>query len=198
MANSSTTFSTDPILPTPGTVVEREICALSGMTANAWCPIRRHEWVATESSSLPCRWHHHGDEGLLTFWPAEYRQWAHANGLDRSDRDAPPSGDQRITTLESASTDGGRASISRAALTIVSPPDGATYLIDPTLRREFQTLPLRATTDAHGGVEWSVAGKVVGTADANKALDWSLTPGEHRIVARDAQGHTAEASIVVR
>ena len=186
----------DPILPTPNNVVQREICALSGMTANAWCPIRRHEWVAAESSSLPCSWHHHGDEGLLTFWPAEYRQWAHANGLDHSDRVAPAV-EQRITTLRSASTEGGRASSSRAALTIVSPPDGATYLIDPTLRREFQTLPLRAATDTRGSIEWIVAGKVVGSADANKALDWSLVPGEHRIVARDAQGHTAEATVVV-
>jgi penicillin-binding protein 1C len=198
VSRSSTTFSTDPILPTPGNVVEREICALSGMTANAWCPIRRHEWVAAESSSLPCSWHHHGDEGLLTFWPAEYRQWAHANGLDHGDRIAPAV-EQRITMLRSAATDVARASSSRAtALAIVSPPDGATYLIDPTLRRDFQTLPLRAATDTRGTIEWSVAGKVVGSADANKALDWSLIPGEHRIVARDAQGHTAEATVVVR
>ena len=31
----------------------------------------------------------------------------------------------------------------RDPLEIVNPPAGATYLIDPTLRREFQTLPLR-------------------------------------------------------
>jgi penicillin-binding protein 1C len=195
LGGPSATFSSDPILPTPTNVVEREICALSGMTANAWCPIRRREWVAAESSSLPCSWHHHGEDGLLTFWPAEYRQWAHAHGLDHGDRVASPSSGLRITTLKSAPIDGGRA---RAALTIVSPPDGATYLIDPTLRREFQTLPLRAATDAHGSIEWSVAGKVVGTAEANKAFDWSLVPGEHRIVARDVQGRTAEATIVVR
>jgi membrane carboxypeptidase/penicillin-binding protein PbpC len=147
---------------------------------------------------LTCSWHHHGDEGLLTFWPAEYRQWAHANGLDHSDRVAPPWREQRITTLRSASKDNGQASIPHASLTIVSPPDGATYLIDPTLRREFQTLPLRAASDSRGSIEWSVAEKVIGSADANKALDWPLIPGEHRIVARDAQGHTAEATVVVR
>jgi penicillin-binding protein 1C len=198
LSGSSATVSADPILPTPANVVEREICALSGMRANAWCPIRRREWVAAESSSLPCSWHHHADEGLLTYWPAEYRQWAHANGLDRSDRVAPSFAEQRITTLKSAPAESGRSSTARAALAIVSPPDGATYLIDPTLRREFQTLALRAAADTRGRIEWSVAGKVVGSADANKALDWSLVPGEHRIVARDAQGHTAEATVVVR
>ena len=134
----------------------------------------------------------------MTFWPAEYRQWAHANGLDNDDRVPPPSAGQRITTLRSASTEGERTPISRATLAIVSPPDGATYLIDPTLRREFQTLPLRATTNARGNVEWSVAGHIVGSADASKALDWSLIPGEHHIVARDAEGHTAEATVVVK
>ena len=57
-------------LPPPTTTVQREICALSGLTANAWCPIRRREWVAAETPSLPCSWHHLSDEGLLTFWPA--------------------------------------------------------------------------------------------------------------------------------
>ena len=42
-------------------------------------------------------------------------------------------------------------------------------------------------TDSHGRIEWSVAGKIVGPADANRPLEWSLVPGEHRIVARDAQ-----------
>src|SRR5262249_10731715 len=47
----------------------REICLLSGMTANPWCPTRRHEWVARASESLPCSWHHLSDEGLLVVWP---------------------------------------------------------------------------------------------------------------------------------
>ena len=33
------------------------------------------------------------------------------------------------------------------------PPDDATYLIDPTLRKEFQTIPLRAVGDI-GQLEW--------------------------------------------
>jgi Penicillin-Binding Protein C-terminus Family len=111
-------------MPPPANVVQREICALSGMTANPRCPIRRNEWVPTEASSLPCSWHHHG-------------------------------------------------------------------------RREFQTLPLRAVTGARASIEWSVAGKIVGSADVNPALDWALIPGEHGIMARDGQGQT-EATVVVR
>jgi penicillin-binding protein 1C len=196
LGGSLTAFSSDPIVPRPPSVIEREICALSGMVANEWCPIRRREWVASESSSLPCSWHHHGDEGLLTFWPAEFRQWAHSHGLDGAGRTVPPA--QKIIAVNDARDGKVRLDRVRTELTIVSPPDGTTYLIDPTLRREFQTLPLRVVTDAGGSIEWSVAGKVVGSADARAALDWSLTPGEHRIVARDDRGRTAGATVTVR
>jgi membrane carboxypeptidase/penicillin-binding protein PbpC len=83
-------------------------------------------------------------------------------------------------------------------LTIVSPPADATYLIDPTLRREFQTLPLRVVASMSGPIEWTVSGRAVGTANADAALDWPLSTGHHRIVARDRQGRTAETMVTVR
>jgi membrane carboxypeptidase/penicillin-binding protein PbpC len=83
-------------------------------------------------------------------------------------------------------------------LAIVSPPDGATYLIDPTLRREYQTLPLRATSPSVGPIEWRVSGRVVGSSAADAELAWALAPGTHRIEARDASGRTTEATVVVR
>ena len=64
----------------------RDVCGLSGEAANAWCPVRRREWLPIEHQSLPCSWHlsavasakvdHLADEGLLTVWPAEFREWA--------------------------------------------------------------------------------------------------------------------------
>ena len=58
--------------------VDREVCTLSGLSAEAWCPARRREWTAVERQPLPCSWHHMSDEGLITVWPAEYRAWAGA------------------------------------------------------------------------------------------------------------------------
>jgi membrane carboxypeptidase/penicillin-binding protein PbpC len=84
------------------------------------------------------------------------------------------------------------------ALTIVSPPDGATYLIDPTLRREFQTLSLRAQSGSGRPLEWRVSGQIVGTAASDGQLDWPLTPGTHRIEVRDGGGRSSEATVVVR
>ncbi|MGZ8829297.1 MAG: hypothetical protein ACXW2Q_02855, partial [Thermoanaerobaculia bacterium] len=61
-----------------------------------------------------------------TDWPSEYREWAKVN-------------DPRKRVME---------------LRVSSPPHGATYLIDPTLRSSSQLLKLRATSS----VTWRVDG----------------------------------------
>jgi penicillin-binding protein 1C len=81
---------------------------------------------------------------------------------------------------------------------VASPPAGATYLIDPTLRREFQTLPLRVTASPSQRVEWTVDGRFIGHADSDSALEWPLVPGTHRFTARGARGEVASATVTVR
>jgi penicillin-binding protein 1C len=172
--------------------VKREICALSGLSANPWCPLRRREWMADDASDAPCNWHHPSDEGVQTIWPAPYRQWA----LDRGLTNAPGPIGRRIEGA-SAQVPNPEYRAPNTDFRITSPPDGATYLIDPTLRREYQALPLRAAA-ARGRIDWSVAGQAVGSADADATVHWTLAPGHHRIVARDARGRTAETTVIVR
>ena len=199
ISGTSNHFSHEGILSAPGNTVQREICALSGQTANQWCPLRRREWVASESPSVPCSWHHHGEEGLLTFWPAEYRQWARQQGLEDAATLVREGGIARARVREVAAL--ARAATSEhthAALTIVSPPPDSTYLIDPTLRRDYQTLPLRAVSQADGPIEWTVSGHPVASTSEGDAFEWPLVPGRHHIVARDRRGHTAETFVTVR
>jgi penicillin-binding protein 1C len=73
------------------------------------------------------------------------------------------------------------------ALRITTPADNATYLIDPTLRREFQALRLRASADAN----WTVDGKRV-------KQEWPLQPGRHVIAAVDERGRRDTVTITVR
>ncbi|HEY7187645.1 MAG TPA: penicillin-binding protein 1C [Vicinamibacterales bacterium] len=192
---SGSSDAQETIVPTPSDVVEREICALSGLAANAWCPVRRREWVPAGAPTVPCHWHHLSEDGLLTFWPAEYRQWARENGLDRPVRshiqDAPTRAAKQPLVVV-------RRSAPTMPLTIASPPADATYLVDPTLRREFQSLPLRVVATTSGPIEWSVSGQRIGSANADASLNWPLAPGRHTIVARDSRGHTAQTSITVR
>ncbi len=188
-----------PIVAAPGGLIERTICALSGMPAGHACPVRVTEWLPADTESPPCSWHHQGDEGLLVVWPAQYRTWASEHDLLM---------DQAREVFIAGGANASGASIKRAnsrraeparPLAIVNPPPGAIYLIDPTLRAEFQTLPLRATLAAGTGrVEWSVDGRPLGDGDAVAALMWPLAPGEHRIRARDDAGHSDEVTIVVR
>jgi penicillin-binding protein 1C len=194
----------------PAGVVQQTVCTLSGMRANAWCPSKTTEWMPAESEALPCSWHHQVDEGLLVVWPPPYRAWAADRGLVADAGDAGPgrledAGPKRPRAPGAARTPpavpgapglSGPASTSHA-LQIISPPEGAVYLIDPTLRREFQTLPLRAAS-ARGEVEWRVDGKPAGRAGSDAAVMWPLAPGQHVIAARDAKGRTAEASILVK
>ncbi len=195
-----------PIVAVPAGLVEQPICALSGMPAGPACPMRVREWLQRDAAAPLCSWHHQGDEGLLIAWPPQYRTWASEHGMLM---DRP----RAVIAAEAADVgarDGGgrvgpadrpksrRAEPARP-LSIVNPPPGAIYLIDPTLRSEFQTLPLRATLAAGAGrVEWSVDGQAIGNGSAVEPLMWPLAHGEHRIRARDGSGHSDEVTIVVR
>jgi membrane carboxypeptidase/penicillin-binding protein PbpC len=168
------------------------------MTANAWCPSRVSEWVAAEAERLPCSWHHQTDEGLLVVWPPQYRAWAADHGLFGSPERRLSGSPEGLRDANNSTAPTAVAQAFRPALEIVSPPEGATYLIDPTLRREFQTLPLRATTAGGGSIEWRINGKTVGRTSIDEPLMWPLRPGEHVVSARDRRGRTAEATILVK
>jgi penicillin-binding protein 1C len=74
-----------------------------------------------------------------------------------------------------------------AVLQVLNPPNGATYLIDPTLRREFQALRLRASAP----VTWTVDGR-------HTQEEWPLRGGKHTITAVDGQGRRNSVTITVR
>jgi penicillin-binding protein 1C len=183
-------FESRAIVAAPDGLVDHEVCALSGMPAHPWCPSRQRERMPA-ASDPPCSWHHQSDEGLLVVWPPAYRQWARQNGLLVEHRPAAA-----LPARAAAATPA--PAVARGPLEIVNPPSGATYLIDPTLRREFQTLPLRVVATTPGTIEWQVAGRVIGTASSEAALMWPLSPGVHRITARDGRGRVAESSVVVK
>jgi hypothetical protein len=127
----------------------------------------------------------------MTLWPDEYRGWAASRGLLHEDAVLSARLASSHVPAVAAVT---RRSPSRA-LVITSPPTGATYMIDPTLRPEFQTVPLRAAASG-GGVEWTVDGRPVvsGSGEAS----WPLRRGLHVVRARDASGRAAESRITVK
>ena len=81
---------------------------------------------------------------------------------------------------------------------MTNPAEGTVFLIDPTLRAEFQALPLRASGASGERVTWTIDGRALGSASADGSLPWPLERGQHVAMVRDARGRTAEVSFVVR
>ena len=167
----------------PGRAARQPICALSGMPASPLCPVQIGEWMPTDAQPPICTWHQRvesrGAGATVVAWPAEYLAWARESGAARA---AAPIAFDRAAA---------------PALRVVNPPEGATYLIDPTLRREFQTLPLRAAAGPTV-IEWRVDGQPVGRAPSDASLAWPLEAGRHVVSARDSQGRQADVAFVVR
>jgi len=167
------------ILPPPPDLHEETICALSGKRANPWCPTRVKEWVS-DVRQAPCDWHERTDDGVVEVYPPEYRAWS-GPAVSRAAPDVRAAATPRDARLD-----------------IANPPSGAVYSIDPTLRREFQSIPLRAITGRPTTLTWLVDGAPVGTASSELTVAWPLAVGPHDIEVRDAHGRSARASVVVR
>ena len=182
------------IVPPTADVERRRVCLLSGMVANWWCPRRQWESVARDADARPCSWHHLADEGLLTIWPAEYRSWAASNVAATN---FSQNWEEFVAATKPSGAQNRKPGAPAGGLSIVNPPPGAIYLLDPTLRPEYQTLPLRAA-GASGDVTWHIDGRPVGRGAAERAIHWPLAAGRHTVAAEDARGRRAVTTVIVR
>ena len=181
-----------PILAPPPDVRRVEICAESGMAATSACPTRASEWVPAGAERPSCTWHHATATGVITLWPEVFRPWARSTGRLTT----PAAADARalVATPVARTIPAPPAS----TLDIVAPLAGAVFLLDPTLRPEFQTVTFRARGGAPGPREWFVDGASVGRALADDGVRWPIARGAHEISVRDVDGHAALTRIVVR
>ena len=175
-----------PILEVPRDMGKVTICGLSGLAAGAACPTTRTEVLPRDGLPLPCSWHRRSARGPETRWPEPYRTWARQRNLTPAEDYPHPS-------------EGGPAPHAlRRPLHILNPPPGAIYLYDPTLRPEFQTLPLRAEVQGGGDLLWVVDGKEVGRSASDRALPWPMSRGHHTVAVRDARGILDRAEFLVK
>jgi penicillin-binding protein 1C len=180
----------------PDSLEPRRICALSGHAPTRACPVVATEWLPREAEDVvrSCPWHRETEGRTVVAWPPPYRAWARERGLLDSRAwaaaaPAPPRAPGRVR----------RAAVEPDTLAIVSPPDGSTFLKDPTLRDEFQTLALRAAAGPSSGrLSWEVDGAPVGETTVDGHLDWPLRRGPHTIRVTDATGRRDEAAILVK
>ncbi|MDQ3169485.1 MAG: penicillin-binding transpeptidase domain-containing protein, partial [Acidobacteriota bacterium] len=166
------------ILERPENVEHREICLVSGMASGDACVRRGLEWTAP-GPRAECTWHTRRGREIATAWPDEYRRWAASEGFD-------------VTRAVRAASAG-----PRTGFRIVTPHADAVYLIDPTLRAEFQTLSLSAE-GARGRVQWTIDDRHAGVSDGARSVDWPLVPGTHTVIARDEAGRSARTTFIVK
>jgi membrane carboxypeptidase/penicillin-binding protein PbpC len=159
--------------------------------------VRRRERLSPDAPQIvgaPCTWHQSSAGELVTIWPERYRAWAEANGLR-----SPVERRAEVRLARHATTTAGEPRHRPAAgLHVAHPAEGTVYLIDPTLRPEFQAVPFRAGGAGGGDVSWTVNGRPVGTVGADAAILWPLQRGSHVAVVRDARGRTAQVSLTVK
>jgi membrane carboxypeptidase/penicillin-binding protein PbpC len=164
---------------------------MSGEPATDVCPTRITEWLPADAEARACTWHHASDNGVITVWPAVFRPWAQSAGLLTRASAA-------VTDVVASPNESSQGPHEAGdALTIIQPLAGALYLYDPTLRSEYQALPLRAR-GAEGTLEWFVDGTRVGATGGDDSLRWPLVRGSHAVTVRDQSGRSASTRIVVR
>jgi penicillin-binding protein 1C len=180
-----------PLGVAPAELAPVSICGLSGLPAGPSCPSLELERLPRGDGRPSCNWHRRERGRTVVAWPARYLSWARTQGL-AEEVVPPPSGPP---SARPSRTPGRTAT----GLRIVNPPPDAVYLRDPTLRPEFQTLPLRAEADAGAGrLTWRIDGTVVGVSAPPVSLDWALARGRHVVAVSDERGRREEATFLVK
>jgi penicillin-binding protein 1C len=64
----------------PADVVDRPVCALSGMAPGASCPLKHEHFRRGSEPAQPCTWHRRSGDGVRVVYPPEVAKWARRAG----------------------------------------------------------------------------------------------------------------------
>jgi penicillin-binding protein 1C len=201
--------------PEPTGLQRIRICALSGEIAGPDCPHALDEYLPQATLAHQplgtCRYHRRlavdtrngllagpgcppesVERRLFESYPGGFMAWAHD-----AHRPLAPTGDSPlcpggITTSPTPSLDDGSTTTTTTTtttprVTLVYPPDGARFSLDPDVPPQLQTIALQArvadgaTADS---VEFLVDGRTIGTCAAPFREVWKLEIGRHEILVR--------------
>ena len=151
----ASTYGNPTEVPRPETLVEEDICPLSGMKPGKHCDHRKKElFVLGKVPQEECTWHRLECGEKRIVYPEELKHWKKATSSDED-------------TLKCESTE-----LVGKTLRIVSPVDGATFQLEAHRPPQFQRPPALALpnqTDA----DWFV--------DGVRLSEWIPTAGRHRL-----------------
>ena len=153
----------------PSSVVEVDICPLSGKTPGLWCPTRMTEvFIKGRAPKLSCDMHRRDGNKTIVVLPEVFRPWMR-----------PESGSRQ--PAEIAPTPGASPPRSKTLPSISFPNNGAIFKIDPSFPLAAQKIKVSAVLpDGTADPRWSLDGKP--PADIEDDHFWlGLKPGWHKI-----------------
>ncbi len=183
-----------------------EVCSLSGARPGAGCRHSVEEWMTRDArEALPaCSMHEIvriDRRNGLRAGPGCGRSFIEERTFERFEPAfaawAEAAGRSRAPVSYSPMCPGPR--VDPSGLRIGWPDDGARFVIDPDRPAALQRLPVRveAPSDADR-VELIVDGRAVATVAAPFVADWTLTPGNHVLVARAGSARSAPVTVAVQ
>ena len=190
--------------PLPASLLQREVCAISGRMPGPGCTNTRSEWfIAGTEPHEPCPFHVEVAIDLrnrLRAGPSCPPEFVvHQQLLDLPETYEPWARKQRLAIAPAAFSPlcpVGEAVAPKIA--IREPRPKSRYLFDPDTPRELSTVRFAAAvTPANEDIVWLVDGAPVGKVGYPHELRWHLSPGTHVIRARLAQSGETTAAVTV-
>jgi hypothetical protein len=177
-------------------IEQLEICPLSGLLRTAACPKGIREWLPQANQRAHCDWHQHlaidRRNGLLAgpgcaasvveerdveLLPTEYTRWAHGVGRPSVLLASSP----HCPLREDAG--------SSSKLEILTPANGARFVLDPDRPRELQRLQIAVSAEGwEGRPQLEIDGEELVALDVSLRFDWLMQPGEQVFVAVSEKG----------
>ena len=118
-------------------------------------------------------------------------------GRERLEAMAPMTEPARVSAAQAATSEGVRFLTASPGFPLRAPSELEAILDGLQVEgRALEPLNLLGLADYLESIE--ATRRVIGSATAEQSLEWALVSGQHRIVARDQQGRTAEAMVTVR
>lgn len=167
--------------PVPAGVVRKIICPRSGKQPTNACPNRSSEWTipkhrrTKEYCSVHRQFRLRDERGIVTnrvyeVYPPEYAAWQRTTNMPIPPTDAVPTERAGAALLSVAGTQ----------LVIASPNDGDRFMIDPALRREYQTMTILGFFPAQAQDICLVIDGARSIPFSANGYSWQLQKGVHR------------------
>ena len=193
-----------PWYPRPASVIERQVCSVSGAPAGEHCAVTRRAFGLRGVSLASCRVHRRIDVDAETgarlcrfcrkgrarraetreVWPPDVGAWLREHEPSRPL--APP----HFAACRHAATTDGR-------LRVTSPVAGREYLLDVGSPAGGRKLLLNAVATS-GPLYWFVDGAFFKSVVTSRPTFWPLRRGAHRITCVDGAGRGATVAFAVK